>query len=52
MGSRTTIFVMFLFILPTLIISDTSPIQRAFQQHPIVIMEILLLLSGIQPLNV
>ena len=28
MGSRTTIFVMFLFILPTLIISDTSPIQR------------------------
>ena len=29
MGSRTTIVVMFLFILPMLIVTDISPVQRA-----------------------
>ena len=28
MGSRTTIVVMFLFILPMLIVTDISPVQR------------------------
>ena len=51
MGSRTTIVVMFLFILPMLIVTDISPVQHVSAALT-AIMETLLHQNGILPLNV